>query len=198
MTSATARRRLATAYLALRLTPGAKVRYVGTATRAHGPATVQPCACGICAADVLLGIPATRYELRTTEGLPTGVSHVRHTSVIPEPTEEERNYAAMRLSTKATAVYLRQLLRRTFPGVKFSVRCGPKRAKERYLERYEITVTWSGGPNRTAVATVTAPLLASYGSPEECRPAWVSVTVEGRRHYGEPSALAIHLNRTAA
>ncbi|MFI1312907.1 LPD29 domain-containing protein [Streptomyces albidoflavus] len=198
MTSATARRRLATAYLALRLTPGAQVRYVGTATRLHGPATVQPCSCGRCASDILLGIPAARYELRTTDGQPTGVSHVRHTSVIPEPTEEERGYAAIRLSTKATAVYLRQLLRRTFPGVKFSVRCGPKRAKERYLERYEITVTWSGGPTRTAVATVTAPLLARYGSPEECRPAWVSVTVDGHRHYGEPGALAIHLNRTAA
>lgn len=198
MTSATARRRLAAAYLALRLTPGAKVRYVGTATRAHGPATVQPCSCGNCAADVLLGIPATRYELRTTDGRPTGVSHVRHTSVVPDPTEEEREHAAIRLSTKATAVYLRQLLRRTFPDVKFSVRCGPKRAKERYLERFEITVTWSGGPTRTAVATVTAPLLANYGSREECRPAWVSVTVDGHRHYGEPDVLAIHLNRTAA
>ncbi|WP_328973615.1 LPD29 domain-containing protein [Streptomyces sp. NBC_00239] len=197
MTSATARR-LSAAYLALRLTPGAAVRYIGTATRFHGRATVQPCSCGICAADVVRGIPATRYELRTTDGQPTGVSHVRHTSVVPEPTEDERMNAAIGLSTKATAVYLRQLLRAAFPGVKFSVRCGPKRAKERYLERFEITVTWSGGPSRTAVATVAAPLLAQYGNPEECRPAWVSVTVDGRRHYGEPSALAIHLNRTTA
>ncbi|MFJ4700490.1 LPD29 domain-containing protein [Streptomyces sp. NPDC088768] len=106
----------------------------------------------------------------------------------------ERNNAAIHLSTKATAVYLRQSLRRTFPGIKFSVRCGPVRAKE----RYEITVTWSGGPTRTAVATVTAPLLARYGSPEECRPAWASVTLDGRRHYGQPGALAIHLNRTEA
>jgi hypothetical protein len=194
MTSATARRRLAAAYLALRLTPGATVRYVGTATRVHGLATVQPCSCRICADDVLRGVPATRYELRTTDGRSTGVSHVRHTSVIPEPTEDERMHATIGLSTKATAVYLRQLLRRTFPGVKFSVRCG----RGRGLQRYEITVTWSGGPNRTAVATVTAPLLARYGNPEECRPAWVSVTVDGRRHHGEPGALAIHLNRTAA
>ncbi|MER0477118.1 LPD29 domain-containing protein [Streptomyces sp. Edi2] len=197
MTSATARR-LSAAYLALRLTPGAAVRYIGTATRLHGRATVQPCSCRVCAADVVRGIPATRYELRTTDGKPTGVSHVRHTSVVPEPTEDERMNAAMHLSTKATAVYLRQLLRAAFPGVKFSVRCGPKRAKERYLERFEITVTWSGGPSRTAVATVAAPLLAQYGNPEECRPAWVSVTVDGRRHYGEPSALAIHLNHTTA
>ncbi|MFG2211932.1 LPD29 domain-containing protein [Streptomyces sp. NPDC048638] len=195
MTSATTRR-LGAAYLALRLTPGAAVRYIGTATRVHGPATVQPCSCGNCAADVLLGIPATRYELHTVDGQPTGVTHVRHTSVIPEPTADERMHAAIGLSTKATAVYLRQLLRAAFPGVKFSVRCGPKRAKERYPERYEITVTWSGGPNRTAVATVAAPLLAQYGDPEQCRPAWVAVTVDGRRHYGQPSALAIHLNHT--
>jgi hypothetical protein len=194
MTSATARRSLAAAYLALRLAPGATVRYIGTATRVHGLATVQPCSCGICAADVLLGIPATRYELRTTDGRPTGVSHVRHTSVIPVPTEDERMHAAMGLTTKATAVYLRQLLRRSFPGVKFSVRCG----RGRGMERYEITVTWSGGPNRTAVATVTAPLLAHYGDVERCRPAWVSVTVDGRRHYGEPGAHAIHLNHTPA
>ncbi|MET9779325.1 LPD29 domain-containing protein [Streptomyces sp. NPDC006367] len=192
MTSATARRRLTSAYLALRLTPGAKVRYIGTASHAHGPATVQPCSCAICTADVLLGRPATRYELRTVAGLPTGVTHVRHTSVVPEPTEDERMHAAMYLTTKATAVYLRQLLRRTFPGVKFSVRCGRGR------RRYEITVAWSGGPSRTAVATVTAPLLAHYGDPERCRPAWVSVTVDGHRHHGEPHAFAIHLNRAAS
>ncbi|GGU38882.1 LPD29 domain-containing protein [Streptomyces violascens] len=193
MTSATARR-LSAAYLALRLTPGAAVRYVGTATRLHGPATVQPCSCGMCAADVLRGLPATRYELRTADGRPTGVTHVRHTSVIPEPSEDELMNAVLGLTMRATAEYLRRLLRRTFPGVKFSVR----RGRGHGMQRYEITVGWSGGPSRTAVATVTAPLLAQYGNPEQCRPAWIAVTVDGRRHFGEPSASAIHLNRAPA
>jgi len=74
------------------------------------------------------------------------------------------------------------------------VRCGRRDAKG--LAPYEITVTWTGGPTRTAVATVTAPLLATYGDSEYRRARPVSVTSGGRTHNGTPSVFAIHLRRS--
>ncbi|MGW1290906.1 LPD29 domain-containing protein [Streptomyces sp. NPDC002586] len=176
-------------YLALRLAPGTLVRYTGTVTKAHAEGTVHPCSCTRCFIGALLGEPATRYEVRTAGHT---ITHVRHTSVTPLVGEEERNYGSICLSTKATAAALRQRLRAAFPGVKFSVRCG------RDKTRTEITVSWTGGPRGTAVATVTAPFLARYGNSKERRPARISVTLGGRVHSGEPYASAIHLNHTPA
>ncbi len=183
----------APAYRALRLPPGTVIDYRGSVTDAHGTWTVQPCACAGCAAGVLLGRSATRYQLRGTDGRTPGPGHVRHTSVVPVMSEEERNYAGSHISTRVTAIHLRRVLRAAFPGVKFSVRCGRRDAKG--LTPYEITVTWSGGPTRTAVATVTSPLLATYGTAEERRARRISVTTGGRTHNGSPSVYAIHLRR---
>lgn len=183
----------APAYRALRLPPGTVVDYRGSVTGAHGTWTVQPCACKRCLAGVLLGYPATRYQLIGPDGRTPGPRHVRHTSVVPVLSEEERNYAGVHVSTRVTAVHLRRMLRAAFPGVKFSVRCGRRDAKG--LAPFEITVTWTDGPTRTAVATVTAPLLATYGTAEERRARRISVTTGGRTHHGEPTVYAIHLRR---
>ncbi|MER0477064.1 LPD29 domain-containing protein [Streptomyces sp. Edi2] len=177
-------------YRALRLTPGARVTYHGSVDAAHGEWTVHPCSCRWCTRDVRRGIPAPRYELRTLEGRTTGPYHVRHTSVTPVIGEEELNQADMRVSTKATAAYLRRQLRAAFPGVKFSVRCGQDR------KRGDITVTWGGGPSKTAVHTITAPLLARYDTPDRVRPRAITVTTGGRTYSGTPNAAAIHLGRT--
>ncbi|WP_331752750.1 hypothetical protein OG440_38360 (plasmid) [Streptomyces sp. NBC_00637] len=176
-------------YLALRLAPGTRVLYTGTRAEGHGEGTVHPCSCKRCFLGALLGEPATRYEVRTADHT---ITHVRHTSVQPLVGETELNYASIRLSTKATAAALRQRLRAAFPGVKFSVRCGRDKTRD------EITVSWTGGPRGTAVATVTAPFLARYGNSEERRPAWMSVTIGGRVHSGEPNASAIRLHHTPA
>ncbi|MFF8994487.1 LPD29 domain-containing protein [Streptomyces sp. NPDC014983] len=183
----------APAYRALRLPPGTVVDYRGSVARAHGTWTVQPCACNGCLADVLRGRPATRYQLVSVKGRVRGPRHVRHTSVVPVVSEEERNYAALYLPMRVTAVHLRRMLRVAFPGVKFSVRCGRRDAKG--LIPDQITVTWTGGPTRTAVATVTSPLLATYGTAEERRARHISVTTGGRTYNGTPSVHAIHLNR---
>ncbi|MFJ3182357.1 LPD29 domain-containing protein [Streptomyces sp. NPDC086796] len=184
----------APAYRALRLPPGTVVDYRGSVTTAHGTWTVQPCACNGCLAGVLLGRPATRYQLRGADGGVRGPRHVRHTSVVPVLSDEERDYAVCSVSTRVTAIHLRRMLRAAFPGVKFSVRCGRRDAKG--LTPFEITVTWTGGPTRTAVATVTAPLLATFGTAEERRARRISVTTGGRTHNGNPSVYAIHLRRS--
>ena len=54
------------------------------------------------------------------------------------------------LSVVETAKVLRLVLRREFPGVRFSVR------SERYANGASITVAWSGGPSREAVNAVTS------------------------------------------
>ncbi len=179
---------LAAAYLALRLTPGAPVRYHGSIPQAHGAYTAHPCPCPDCTRQVLTGAPATHYELRTPAGKP-GPSHVRHTSVTPLPGEDELNEAATLLPTTVTARHLRTLLRRTFPGVLFFVRATENTPGD-------ITVRWTGGPTTTAVRTVTAPLLATWGTPDRCRPAPITVTVNGRTTSGLPSIAALHLHRS--
>ncbi|MEU0374944.1 LPD29 domain-containing protein [Streptomyces sp. NPDC006283] len=93
------------------------------------------------------------------------------------------------MTPKIVAVHLRKQLRKAFPGVKFSVRTG----RDKRLG--ELSVTWNGGPRRTAVSAVTAPLLATYGASEERRPARISVTCAGRDYHGIPSVAAITLNR---
>ncbi len=55
-----------------------------------------------------------------------------------------------RLSVVETARVLRPVLRRHFPGVKFSVR------SESYAHGASITVAWFGGPSRNAVREVTS------------------------------------------
>lgn len=181
------------AYLALRLPPGTTVEYRGSVASAHGTWTVQPCSCAGCLAGVLSGIPAMRYQLVKPDGHATGPLHVRHTSVVPTLSDEERNHAGFGVSTRVTAVHLRRMLRTDFPGTKFSVRCGRRDAKG--LAAYEITVTWTGGPTRTAVATLTAPLLATYGDAEHRRAPLISVTTGGRTHNGTPTLHALHLRR---
>lgn len=81
------------------------------------------------------------------------------------------------------------MLRQTFPGVKFSVRTGQGK------NAHEISVRWSGGPGRTAVSTVTAPLVATYGTGQRRRPQSLTVTVGGRVSSGIPMVAAIRLNR---
>ncbi|MFE1190191.1 LPD29 domain-containing protein [[Kitasatospora] papulosa] len=184
----------APAYRALRLPPGTVVDYRGSVTTAHGTWTVQPCACNGCLAGVLLERPATRYQLHSADGDARGPRHVRHTSVVPVMSDEERDYAGGSVSTRVTAIHLRRVLRAAFPGVKFSVRCGRRDAKG--MTPHEITVTWTGGPTRTAVATVTAPLLATFGTAEERRARPISVTTGSRTHNGTPSVYAIHLRRS--
>ncbi|GAA3087511.1 hypothetical protein GCM10020000_87940 [Streptomyces olivoverticillatus] len=177
------------AYLALRLPAGTQVTYHGTLTDSHGQWTVQPCSCRRCTWAVWRERPATRYELRATDGSAARLTHVRHTSVTPVPSQTEINEAGKWLVAKYAAVHLRKELRRAFPGVTFSVRTGQGK------HRWEITVSWSGGPGRTAVSAVTAPLRAHYGSDGRCRPRAIAVTVGGRTLVGAPMVSAIHLNR---
>ncbi|MFF9436331.1 LPD29 domain-containing protein [Streptomyces sp. NPDC014735] len=176
-------------YLALRLPAGTRVTYRGTLEEAHGEWLVSPCNCRHCAASTFFGRPARRYELLTPDGRPSPYAHVRHTSVTPVVSDREFQYATCRLAPKIVAVHLRKQLRRAFPDVKFSVRTG------RGKEMPELSVTWTGGPGRTAVSTVTAPLLHTYGRSEERRPARISVTHAGRDYHGTPSVAAITLNR---
>ncbi|MDX3068317.1 MULTISPECIES: LPD29 domain-containing protein [Streptomyces] len=176
------------AYLALRLPAGTRVTYHGTEAAYRGRWTVQPCACRLCAAATLFGRPARRYELYTLDGKPGPLVHVRHTSVTPIVGDAELNEATCAIPAKYAAVHLRKELRRIFPGVKFSVRTGTGK------HRGEITVTWTGGPRRTSVSAVAAPLLARFG-PGDRRIARVDVTVGGRRYCGVPMVSAIKLNR---
>ncbi|WP_372412541.1 LPD29 domain-containing protein [Streptomyces luteireticuli] len=176
------------AYRDLRLSPGARVRYHGTVRELHGQWTVHPCNCHECTYKTLLGLRATRYALRTADGQP-GLIHVRHTSVTPVPTPEELGQAGIWLVTKYVAAHLRKQLRETFPGAAFSVRCG------RGKKSWEIDVSWTGGPSEHDVRVVTAPLLAGYGTPDQCRPRPVTVTVAGRVRHGIPRCSAINLVR---
>lgn len=181
--------RIADAYRALRLAPGSRVDYHGSVASIHGVCTVQPCACSACFAKVLLGLPASRYQLRTLDGGHVIARHVRHTSVTPLPSPTELNEAVIGVPTKAVAVYLRAQLRRAFPGVTFSVRTGRGKNHRR------ITVSWTAGPRRTAVSTVTAPLLASFDTPQRFRAQRISVRVGGRTLHGTPMVADIQFNR---
>jgi hypothetical protein len=179
---------LADAYLSLRLAPGTAVTYTGTKPAWHrGEWTVQPCACGTCLRKVLLGIPSTRYRLCTAKGTPAGLSHVRHSSVVPVMGEDERQHAGIYLPTRLVALHLRRQLRAAFPGTTFSVRTGTGRANT------EITVRWSGPLDRTAVGTVAAPLLATYGNPRSVAARSIGVASNGRTYWGTPIVSAIHL-----
>ncbi|MEV6425990.1 LPD29 domain-containing protein [Streptomyces sp. NPDC051662] len=188
-TTATGPMDASAAYLALRLPAGTKVTYQGTLEEGHGQWLVSPCNCRHCTASAFFGRPARRYELLTLDGRPSPYIHVRHTSVTPVVSEREREYATGTLLPKVAAVHLRKQLRRAFPGVKFSVRTGRGKAM------WELSVSWTGGPGRTAVSAVTAPLLATYGPSEERRPARISVTYAGREYHGTPLLAAIALNR---
>ncbi|MEO3978952.1 LPD29 domain-containing protein [Streptomyces sp. CAU 1734] len=176
-------------YLALRLPAGTEVTYRGTLEEAHGRWLVSPCNCRHCTASALLGRPARRYELLALDGTPSPYLHVRHTSVVPVVSDEERAYATSYLPHKFAAVHLRAQLRRAFPGVKFSVTTG------RGTKDGELSVTWTGGPGRTAVSAVTAPLLGTYGRSGNRRAAPIAVTVAGQDRWGTPMLAAITLNR---
>ncbi|MEV7891584.1 LPD29 domain-containing protein [Streptomyces sp. NPDC002817] len=188
MTTATAQPADA-AYLALRLPAGTPVTYHGTEADYRGHWTVQPCACSACLVATLLGRPARRYELYTLDGKPGPLVHVRHTSVTPVVGEAELGEAVIGIPTKYAAVHLRRELRRVFPGVKFSVRTGTGKRCD------EISVTWSGGPRRTSVSAVAAPLLAQFGPGDRRSPRHVCVTVGGRVYSGMPKVGAINLHR---
>ncbi|MEU6331622.1 LPD29 domain-containing protein [Streptomyces sp. NPDC047049] len=176
------------AYLALRLPAGTRVTYHGTDATSHGEWTVQPCACRPCTAAALLGRPARRYELYTVDGKPGPLVHVRHTSVTPVPGEDELNEAICAIPTKYAAAYLRKELRRAFPDVKFFVRTGQGK------HRQKISVSWTGGPGRTRVSAVAAPLLAQFGPGDRRNPRRISVTVAGRVYSGMPLVEAITLD----
>ncbi|MEW2434227.1 LPD29 domain-containing protein [Streptomyces caniferus] len=177
------------AYLALRLPAGTRVTYHGTDAAAHGEWTLQPCACHPCTAAALLGHPARRYELYTADGKPGPLVHVRHTSVTPVVGEAELNEAVCAIPTKYAAAQLRKDLRRAFPGVKFTVRTGQGK------DRQKISVGWTGGPGRTRVSAVAAPLLAQFGPGDRRNPRHISVTVAGRVHSGMPMVEAVTLDR---
>ncbi|MFJ4680571.1 LPD29 domain-containing protein [Kitasatospora sp. NPDC088783] len=184
------------AYMALRLVPGAMVDYRGSLAgdpeTGSGPFTVQPCECRPCFARVLLGHRANRYDLYALDGR-HAATHVRHTSVVPVPSERELDGAGVWIPTSKVALHLRRMLRAAFPGQKFSVRTG--RRDRKGLAYAEITVVWEDGPSETAVATVAAPLLATYGTPDHCRPQWIAVRSEGRTYCGMPNLHAVHLDR---
>lgn len=177
-------------YLELRLPPGTVVKYCGSLADEYDTLwTVQPCACRRCMRAVFDGRPATRYKLFSLNGEPLGPRHVRHTSVIPVLSDEENQHAGCFLATKFVSAYLRQELRRAFPGVKFSVRTGQG------AKMWRISVRWADGPTETAVATVAAPLLATYGSSESRRPRDISVTVANVHRWGIPQVSAVDLDR---
>lgn len=180
-----------TAYLALRLPAGTRVTYHGTNAASHGTWTVQPCACRLCTAATLLGRPARRYELYSVDGKRRGpLVHVRHTSVTPTMGEDEMGEAVWAiLPTKYAAAHLRRLLREAFPGVKFSVRTGQGR------ERWQISVSWTGGPGRTQVSAVAAPLRARFGPGGQRRARAIRVNVAGRPRSGVPLVEKICLHR---
>ncbi|MEV6680690.1 LPD29 domain-containing protein [Streptomyces erythrochromogenes] len=180
------------AYLDLRLTPGTTVTYHGSKTEAHGTYTVQPCACRHCAARVAVGRLSNRYALHSPTTNKRVLVHVRHTSVTPLPTEDELQEAGIFLPTKLVAVHLRRILREAFPATTFSVRIGNQRTDA----RYDITVRWSGGPSRTAVATATAHLKASYSTPGRYTARPVTVTTSGRHRSGRPVLNNLHLHHT--
>ncbi|KFG71507.1 LPD29 domain-containing protein [Streptomyces mutabilis] len=90
------------------------------------------------------------------------------------------------LTAPQTATHLRRMLWRSFPGVRFSV----SRKHGRML-----TVSWSGGPCEVEEATVAAPLLADYTTPERRRAQPVTVTRFGRTTHGTPLVDAIALRR---
>lgn len=181
---------LGNAYLALRLAPGTAVTYTGTHSAWHdGQWTVQPCACNDCLRKVLRGWPATRYRLCTADGKPAGLRHVRHSSVVPLMSEDERQHAGIFLPTRLVALHLRRQLRAAFPGTVFSVRSGNS-PKGSY-----ITVRWNGPVDPTSVGTITAPLLADYNSPYGVRPRSIGVATKGRTQWGTPTVSAIHLHR---
>ncbi|MFI8932393.1 LPD29 domain-containing protein [Streptomyces sp. NPDC053474] len=180
-----------TAYLALRLPAGTRVTYHGTQAALHGVWTVQPCACRRCAAATLLGQAARRYELYTVDGKPGPLVHVRHTSVTPVVGTAELGEAVCgALPTKYASAYLRKELRKAFPGVKFSVVTG------RGKDRWTISVSWAGGPGRTQVGAIAAPLLAKFGPGDRRRPRHISVTVGGRVRTGMPRVSDVVLCRT--
>jgi hypothetical protein len=176
---------IAAGYLALRLPAGSWVRHEDDETRSIWVA--QPCSCTICMSATLLGAPATHYELRAADADDAVLVHVRYTSVVPHlhPDELFQTYASS-LTKPQTAAHLRKMLRRSFPGVRFSVR-------RRHGLR--LSVSWSGGPSRVEVATVTAPLLADYTTPGRRRAQPVTVTRFGRTTHGTPLVDAISLTR---
>ncbi|MET9779202.1 LPD29 domain-containing protein [Streptomyces sp. NPDC006367] len=172
-------------YLALRLPSGTWTRHVDDETWRIW--ITLPCACPLCMSATLLGAPASHYELRTSDGTEAPLVHVRYTSVVPvlRPDELFQTYAPA-LTLPQTATHLRRMLRRSFPGVRFSVR----RKHGRML-----TVSWSGDPSEVEVATVAAPLLADYTAPERRRARPVTVTRFGRTTHGTPLVDAIALRR---
>ncbi|MFD4526595.1 LPD29 domain-containing protein [Streptomyces sp. NPDC058470] len=175
----------AAGYLALRLPAGTWVRHEDDETRRIWIA--QPCTCTLCMSATLLGVPATHYELRTRGGDVAPLVHVRYTSVVPHlhPDELFQTYPTV-LPLPHSAVCLRKLLRAHFPGVRFSVRT---------RRGWRLSVSWSGGPSDTEVATVAAPLLADYSTPGRRRARPVTVTRFGRTTYGTPLVDAITLTR---
>ncbi|TLQ39200.1 LPD29 domain-containing protein [Streptomyces marianii] len=174
-------------YLALRLPDGSWVRHEDDESRRVWIA--HSCACTLCMSATLLGAPASHYELRTPDGASASLTHVRYTSVIPHlhPDELLQPYTPP-LTHSQTAAHLRKMLRHAFPGIRFSVR---------RRSGWKLSVSWSGGPSATEVATVAAPLLADYTTPGRRRARPITVkTWFGRPFHGTPVVDAITLKRS--
>ncbi|MEO3976738.1 LPD29 domain-containing protein [Streptomyces sp. CAU 1734] len=174
-------------YLALRLPAGTWVSHEDDDDVIRRVWIAQPCACTICVSATLVGAPSTHYELHRAGDRNTTLAHVRYTSVVPHlhPDELFQTWASP-LTQPQIASHLRKMLREAFPAVRFSVR------RQRSLK---LSVRWSGGPSTVEVATVAAPLLADYTTPERRRARPVTVTRFGRVTHGTPLVRAIALNR---
>lgn len=187
-TSAPAVSNHSAAYLALRLPSGTLVRRAGEAV-SSGVWTVQGCTCLECMQAMMLGASGSHYELHACGGASGPLVHVAHTAVVPILDPDEIFEHCTVISPRATATHLRRLLRRAFPGVRFSVRRGRGR------DRFRLSVKWRGGPSQDEVGAVAAPLLADYATPGRRRPRPISVRRFGRTETGTPLVDEVRLDR---
>jgi hypothetical protein len=178
------------AYTELRLPDGTAVERLADGLDGAVGWTVHPCACSVCLAATWAGQPASRYELRAIgeDGPSKTMVHVQYAAVVPLPGCDEILEARPVLATAtATAAHLRRQLRQAFPGVRFRVRLG------RGAQRARFTVRWKGGPSRTEVGVVAAPLLADYTEGRR-RPAAITVSRFGAERQGVPVVTALNLH----
>lgn len=172
-------------YLALRMPPGTPVRYFGSIHDKHGHYIADPCGCSGCTRNVLNGTPGTRYALLLQDGRPSGIRHVRHTSVIPHTGARENVTASEWLPDSVTEVHLTRQLRKEFPGTDILA----------YMKGSRMHIRWKGGPDETEVRTVSAPILATYAKTPSDVPWPITVAVIGRAFHGIPRVSKIEAIR---
>ncbi|MFM9452459.1 LPD29 domain-containing protein [Streptomyces europaeiscabiei] len=177
------------AYAELRLPDGTSVERLADEPQGAVRWTVHPCACTVCLAATWAGEPPSRYELRAIgeDGASKTMAHVQYAAVVPLPHCDEILETRPVLATATdTAAHLRRQLRQAFPGVRFRVRRGKGSQRARF------TVRWTGGPSRTEVSVVTAPLLADYTEGRR-RPAPITVSRFGTTRHGVPVPTSLEL-----